>query len=86
MLSRDDAQVHSAAELDTTASAAQARPTTSFPPTGQIPAHPLAEIFPLLGKEALRELAGDIAERGLIDPSSRMTAEFSTAAADIARA
>jgi hypothetical protein len=68
MLSRDDAQVHSAAELDTTTSAAQARPTISFPPTGQIPAHPLAEIFPLLGKEALRELAGDIAERGLIDP------------------
>jgi hypothetical protein len=62
MLSRDDAQVHSAAELDTTTSVAQGAADNIISPTGQIPAHPFAEIFPLLGKEALRELAGDIAD------------------------
>jgi ParB-like chromosome segregation protein Spo0J len=68
MLSRDDAQVHSAAELDTTTSVAQGAADHIISPTGQIPAHPFAEIFPLLGEEALRELAGDVAERKLIDP------------------
>ncbi|MGH3548920.1 MAG: ParB N-terminal domain-containing protein [Pseudonocardiaceae bacterium] len=32
------------------------------------PVHPVADLFPMLGGDELRELADDIAERGLIEP------------------
>ena len=70
MVSRDDPQVHNQAELESDG-AARGAADNVVPSAGKIPSHPFAEIFPLLGEEALRELARDIAERELIDPIVR---------------
>ena len=43
-------------------------PTTPPAPTFEFDFHPLADIFPLLQSDDLRDLATDIRERGLIEP------------------